>query len=150
MALGVHSKRSCALYHTSRSRSKNVVVEILGEDYDKVTVQDFYPSYDGAPGIKQKCWAHLLRDAKELSEKKEPILEASLFYRELKRIFTLAKKTAEDLRTAEERRSKYATYVKRLRRFAKRRWVHHDVKRPAKRLLKYSSELFTFILVSQA
>ncbi|MDY7040662.1 MAG: NADH-quinone oxidoreductase subunit K, partial [Chloroflexota bacterium] len=43
-----------------------VEIEILGEDYDKVTVQDFYPSYDGAPGIKQKFWAHLLRDAKEL------------------------------------------------------------------------------------
>ncbi len=81
--------------------------------------------------MKQKCWAHLLRDANELAEKKEPPLEAALFYGGLKRIFTSAKKIAEDLRTAEERRNEYAAHVERL----------------AKRLLKYSSELFTFILV---
>ena len=101
MALCVHSKRSCALSHQQEQKQECGCRVILGEDYDKVTVQDFYPSYDGAPGMKQKCWVHLLRDAKELSEKKEPILEASLFYSGLKRIFTLAKKTAEDLRTAE-------------------------------------------------
>jgi len=59
------------LYHTSNSISKKVVVEILGEDYDGVTVQDFYPSYDKKAGLKQKCWAHLLRDARDLAEKEK-------------------------------------------------------------------------------
>jgi len=40
------------LYYTSKSRSKKVVVEILGDNYEGVTVQDFYPSYDQGSGFE--------------------------------------------------------------------------------------------------
>jgi hypothetical protein len=63
-----------------------VVVEVLGEDYDGVTVQDFYPSYDRAPGIKQKDWAHLLRDARELAMRRQPPPGAEELYLGLQRI----------------------------------------------------------------
>lgn len=42
------------LYYSSKTRSKKVVVKILGEEYNGVTVQDFYPSYDQAPGLKHR------------------------------------------------------------------------------------------------
>lgn len=60
MAVGFFSNE-VALYHTSKSMSKNVVMETLGYDHNGVTIQDFYPSYDKAPGLKQKCWSHLVR-----------------------------------------------------------------------------------------
>ena len=49
--------KEMVLYLTSKNRGKKVVIKVLGEDYDGVTGQDFYPSFDCAPGRKQKCWA---------------------------------------------------------------------------------------------
>ena len=31
-----------------------------------VLVSDFYAAYDHYPGLKQRCWAHLLRDIHDL------------------------------------------------------------------------------------
>ena len=135
------------LYYTSKSRSKKVVVEILGDDYDGVTVQDFYPSYDKAPGLKQKCWSHLITDARGLAEKKKPPPDAKEFHEGLQQIYKDAKEAVKQLSTEEERSSVYAAFVDRLKIFATRGWQHYDVKRLAKRALKYSSELFTFILM---
>ncbi len=135
------------LYYTSKSRSKKVVVEILGDDYDGVTVQDFYPSYDKAPGLKQKCWSHLITDARDLAEKKKPPHDAKEFHEGLQQIYKDAKEAVKQLSTEEERSSVYAAFVDRLKIFATRGWQHYDVKRLAKRALKYSSELFTFILI---
>lgn len=145
--LWVFINKEAVLYHTSRNRGKKVVIEILGEDYSGVTVQDFYPSYDGAPGRKQKCWAHLLRDARELAEKKEPPPMAKEFYQELQEIFHEAKEAAESLGTDRERKKAHRLYVKRLKVLAKKDYEHADVKRLAKRVLKYRHEMFTFILV---
>lgn len=135
------------LYYTSKSRSKKVVVEILGDDYAGVTVQDFYPSYDKAPGLKQKCWSHLITDARDLAEKKKPPHDAKEFHEGLQQIYKDAKEAVKQLSTQEERSSVYAAFVDRLKIFATRGWQHYDVKRLAKRALKYSSELFTFILI---
>jgi len=136
------------LYYTSNSRSKKVVVEILGDDYDGVTVQDFYPSYDQAPGIKQKCWSHLITDARYLAEKKKPPPDAKEFHEGLQQIYKDAKEAVKQLSTEEERSSVYDVFVERLKIFATKGWQHYDVKRLAKRALKYSGELFTFILMS--
>lgn len=135
------------LYYTSKSRSKKLVVEILGDDYDGVTVQDFYPSYDKAPGLKQKCWSHLITDARDLAENKKPPPDAKEFHEGLQQIYKDAKEAVKQLSTEEERSSVYAAFVDRLKIFATRGWQHYDVKRLAKRALKYSSELFTFILM---
>nr|QNO52411.1 hypothetical protein IAKEDICC_00033 [Methanosarcinales archaeon ANME-1 ERB6] len=62
--------KEAVLYLTSKNRRKKVVIKILGEDYDGVSGQDFYPSFDGAPGRKQKCWSHLIVPARENVERK--------------------------------------------------------------------------------
>lgn len=136
------------LYYTSKSRSKKVVVEILGDGYDGVTVQDFYPSYDQAPGLKQKCWSHLITDARDLAEKKKPPPDAKEFHEGLQQIYKDATEAVKQLSTEEERSSEYAAFVDRLKIFATKGWQYYDVKKLAKRALKYSGELFTFILMS--
>lgn len=135
------------LYYSSKSRSKKVIVEILGEEYNGVTVQDFYPSYDQAPGLKQKCWSHLIRDARDMAEKKKPPPEAKEFHEGLQQIFKDAKEALKQLGTEDERNSTYAAFVDRLKSFATKGWQHYDVIRLAKRTVKYSDELFTFILM---
>ena len=39
---------------------------MLDESFGGVLVSDFYAAYHHYPGIKQRCWAHLLRDIHDL------------------------------------------------------------------------------------
>ena len=54
-------------YFLRRGRGKGVVDEVLGESFDGVLVSDFYAAYNHYPGLKQRCWVHLLRDIHELT-----------------------------------------------------------------------------------
>ena len=54
-------------YFLRRGRGKAVVDEALGESFSGVLASDFYAAYDHYPGSKQRCWAHLLRDIRELN-----------------------------------------------------------------------------------
>ena len=40
--------------------------EALGDSFDGVLVSDFYAAYNHYPGLKQRCWVHLLRDIRDL------------------------------------------------------------------------------------
>ena len=53
-------------YFLRRGRNKEVVDEVLGDDFSGVLVSDFYAAYHHYPGPKQRCWAHLLRDIHDL------------------------------------------------------------------------------------
>ena len=53
-------------YFLRRGRNKEVVDEVLEESFSGVLVSDFYAAYNHYPGLKQRCWAHLLRDIHEL------------------------------------------------------------------------------------
>ena len=54
------------LYRPSRGRQ--VVEEVLGEEFDGVVVSDFYGAYNVHQGLHQRCWTHLLRDIHHLKE----------------------------------------------------------------------------------
>jgi hypothetical protein len=140
--------KEATLFLTRKNRGAKVVAEVLGEDYDGVSTQDFYPSFDHAPGRKQKCWSHLIGDARELNEKKKPPPESLEFYEGISQIYEDAKE-AEKRLNDEDRGSVYAEFVERLEKFATQegKWGRHKVKMLAKRALKYKQELFTFILL---
>ncbi len=53
-------------YFLRRGRDKGVVDEVLDESFSGVLVSDFYAAYNHYPGLKQRCWAHLLRDIHDL------------------------------------------------------------------------------------
>ena len=53
-------------YFLRRGRHKEVVDEVLDESFSGVLVSDFYAAYHHYPGLKQRCWAHLLRDIHDL------------------------------------------------------------------------------------
>lgn len=54
-------------YFLRRGRHKDVVDEVLGADFSGVLCCDFYGAYHHYPGVKQRCWVHLLRDIHELT-----------------------------------------------------------------------------------
>jgi transposase/uncharacterized coiled-coil protein SlyX len=53
-------------YFIHGSREKEMVDAVLGEEFAGVLVSDFYAGYNHYAGLKQRCWAHLLRDLHEL------------------------------------------------------------------------------------
>ncbi|MHB8646563.1 MAG: IS66 family transposase [Thermomicrobiales bacterium] len=55
-----------AQYFTRGSRGGAMVDAVLGDAFAGVLVSDFYAGYAHYPGVKQKCWAHLLRDVHDL------------------------------------------------------------------------------------
>ena len=50
-----------------KSRAALVPEEILGEDFGGTITCDFYAAYNKL-GVLQRCWFHLLKDARELAE----------------------------------------------------------------------------------
>lgn len=54
-----------------KSRSGQVAREVLNEEFERVTVSDFYGDYNALPGCKERCWVHFLRDLHKLREKSE-------------------------------------------------------------------------------
>jgi transposase len=55
-----------ARYFARGSRRGEMVDALLGDAFAGVLVSDFYAGYAHYPGVKQKCWAHLLRDVHDL------------------------------------------------------------------------------------
>ncbi len=53
-------------YFLRRGRGGAVVDEVLGESFGGILVSDCYVAYHHYPGLKQRCWAHLLRDIHKL------------------------------------------------------------------------------------
>ena len=50
------------------SRGREVVADLLGDEFDGVLVSDFYGAYNVHQGLHQRCWTHLLRDIHRLKE----------------------------------------------------------------------------------
>ena len=53
-------------YFLRRRRNKEVVDEMLDESFSGVLVSGFYAAYHHYPGLRQRCWVHLLRDIHDL------------------------------------------------------------------------------------
>src|SRR3989338_7862580 len=49
-----------------KSRGRQVVQEVIGDEFEGVLISDFYGAYNVHQGYHQRCWAHLLRDVNKL------------------------------------------------------------------------------------
>lgn len=56
-------------YFVYGGRDKGMVDQVLGDAFAGVLVTDFYAAYDHVRTSKQRCWAHLLRDAHTLRDR---------------------------------------------------------------------------------
>lgn len=71
-----------------KSRGKDVLEEILGPSYKGVICCDGWTAYSNYSTNLQRCWAHLLREAKHFAEQHESFQG---FYDSLKSIFSKIK-----------------------------------------------------------
>lgn len=51
-----------------KSRSKQIVEEVLADEFQGVLSSDFYAAYNTYTGFHQRCWVHFLRDINNLTE----------------------------------------------------------------------------------
>jgi len=67
------------LYAVRESRGSDVPAEVLGEDFAGTVICDGWTVYPAFSSNLQRCWAHILREAKDAAEKQaegEPIYRA--------------------------------------------------------------------------
>jgi len=82
------------LFIIKPSRGQKTIKEALGIDYKGILTCDGWTSYPKCVKKLQRCWAHLLREAKWLAEKHEG--QSRLLYNALCRMFSRIKKIAAD------------------------------------------------------
>ena len=85
--LWVFATKHFTLYVIRKSRGKSVIEEVLGKSYKGVIGCDGWTSYASYSTNLQRCWAHLLREAKYLAEEH---ISAKYLYAGLKGIYEKA------------------------------------------------------------
>ena len=68
--------------------------EALGESFGGILVSDFYVTYHHYPGLKQRCWAHLLRDIHKLKALYPEDAGLARWARRVQRLYAKARKWA--------------------------------------------------------
>ena len=97
-----------------KSRSKSVLEEVLGDKFQGVICCDGWTAYSQYSSNLQRCWAHLLREAKDLAENYS---EFEGFYNSFKIIFKKIKKLREkpfSLKTREEWKERLTLEVEQI------------------------------------
>lgn len=88
----VFTTKNATSYVIRKSRGKNVIEEVLGKEYKGVIGCDGWTSYSSYGAKLQRCWAHLLREAKDLADK---YYGFTGFYESIKSIFKKIKRLRE-------------------------------------------------------
>lgn len=74
-----------------KSRGKQVVEEVLGDEFEGVLSTDFYAAYNTYSGFHQRCWVHLLGDIKDLVELYPDDKELDKWAKKIRAIYEEAK-----------------------------------------------------------
>lgn len=113
-----------AAYVEIGRRNNPQIGQILGEAFSGILVTDFYGAYDYFDCPKQRCWAHLWRDIKDLLRQVPTDNALIRWAQQVRRLYRLAR-DGPSLPLAQGTDAPHRTLCQRI--------------------LKYSHELFTFV-----
>lgn len=139
--LWIFINKEVALYTIHKRRNSFVPIKMLGNQKDKVIVNDRYAAYNVlAKRTKCKlqiCWSHLLRNSKDLAEHYD---EAKYIHERFKTIFKKAnnyKHRAKDKQVDD--------LLHKMGLIAKKRYKHSEVRKFVKSVCKFHEKnLFRF------
>lgn len=144
-------KLGIALYQIAKSRGHKVPQRMLGKNYRGVAVNDFYLAYNPLNWKKQKCWAHLLRETHDLSEKKNASEDIKQFHKKCKRLYNDAVRFKDRIKDekidGDEKQRRLLRFKKRLKEIYEDKYSDPDCKRLANRFHKHRDEMFVFVEV---
>jgi hypothetical protein len=134
-----------ARYFLHGRRTKDMVDTALGPDFDGVLLSDFYAAYTHYPGLKQRCWAHLLREIHDLRQMFPDDAALGAWAEAVHALFVEARDTVYP--TPEQRALAAGRYRQRLLDLV--RPVAADPDSPARqlsaRLERFIGDLFVFV-----
>jgi uncharacterized coiled-coil protein SlyX len=117
----IFSTLSTVLFKCGVGRGKEVLTDVLGEQFDGIGVTDDYNAYKSRFAEHQLCWAHFLRKAIALSLRNPDNRQYSRFLRSLFAIYRSAVRAARDKRLSTGRPAKVRKLQARIRMIC-RRW----------------------------
>lgn len=134
-----------ARYFLHGRRTKTMVDSALGPDFDGVLLSDCYAAYTHYPGLKQRCWAHLLREIHDLRQVFPDDTALATWAEAVHALFVEARDTVHP--TPELRALAAGRYRQRLLELV--RPVAGDPEAPARqlsaRLERFIGDLFVFV-----
>ena len=131
------------LFMIRPKRDQEVVKEALGRDYQGILTCDGFKSYPSCVKKIQRCWAHLLREAKWLAENYKG--HAVIMYNWLCELFKKIKKvTVETLRRVREKL--YDMYIREMKSWIGTAKFHKETKSFATTLENGLEDWFTCVL----
>lgn len=137
----VFTTPSETLYVIKPSRGQSVPEEIIGLGYGGVVVCDGWKVYARFGKAQQRCWAHLLREAKQLASEHET---AKGLYEGLKRMFRKLKKVLE--RQSSRREWWYKRFVEEMRQWVDMGSGYRELRKFAVTLQNGLHQWFTCLL----
>lgn len=135
------------LFHVDKSRGSEVMLGLLGAEFDGYLVSDFFSAYNPLPYKKQKCNVHLLREIRQTAER-NPYFAKTPFARRLKRLVKemLALKKRWDELDDDTYTHRVCLLYGRLDALGETVWDDPDVNRLAKRIRKHAGPISAFLL----
>lgn len=141
--LWVFVTAKATLFIIRKGKRKQVMEEILGKKYEGIIIGDGLETYRQYTDQIQRCWAHLLREAKSLAEKHEG--QARLTYEELKQMYEKIKNVTLE-HPPPERQELYDKLVQQMQRLINRINVYQEMKGLATKISNGLKHWFTKIL----
>jgi transposase len=130
-------------YVVRKSRGMKVLVEVLTRKFTGIIVCDGWKPYAGFTKRLQRCWAHLLRESKDLSEKFE---EAIPLHEALKELYESLTKALENDPPPEVRMELWQSAREALQRWIVREYSVETVKKLIRKISNGFEYWFTFII----
>ena len=86
--LWIFRSRNNVFFAIRKERNRNVLDEILGYHYTGIIICDGLSAYEQYTKYLQRCWAHILRETKEMAEKYD---DAKPMHQWMKDLFAMVK-----------------------------------------------------------
>lgn len=137
-----------ALFLIRKSRGQQPIEEVLGNDYQGILNCDGWKSYPQKVKRIQRCWAHLLREAKYLAEKEEG--QARLLYQELCELFAKLKQLRIRVLAQQEREKQHQLLIDRMQSLIGRTKAYTELKKFAVKIKNGLEHWFTCVLYPEA
>jgi len=135
-----------AYYHVDRRRSRKVLKELLGSEFDGTLISDFFSVYLNLPWRMQKCLVHLLREFHDCA-KTDRTVEFVAAYRKIKRLIKDARKLRDrhdQLPSGEYARLRLRL-EDRLFGFTTAAYTNKNLQRLSKRFVQSWVDMFRFL-----
>ena len=134
------------IFRLRETREASIVHDLL-TDFGGVLVSDFYPGYDSAPCIQQKCWVHLIRDLKDDLRSAPFNIEFETFVQEVRSLIVPIIKASYKYGLKKRHLSKFTKEVDKFyERVINNRYYKSDLTiKYQNRFIRYRNSLFVFL-----